>query len=130
MKIVFSSQPWGDYLYWQQMDKKILKRINELIKDIQRTPFEGIGKPEPLKHNLSGFCRAESRKSIGWCMTFPMITCLSLPAATTIDIKRSHTLAWLRLIISLTRLYEFIPLQTATRTPAPSTVDRRRRSAA
>lgn len=55
MKIVFSSQSWGDYLYWQQTDKKILKRINDLIKDIQRTPFEGIGKPEPLKYNLSGF---------------------------------------------------------------------------
>lgn len=55
MKIVFSSQSWGDYLYWQQTDKKILKRINDLIKDIQRTPFEGIGKPEPLKYSLSGF---------------------------------------------------------------------------
>lgn len=55
MKIVFSSQSWEDYLYWQQTDKKILKRVNELIKDIQRTPFEGKGKPEPLKYNLSGF---------------------------------------------------------------------------
>ena len=55
MKITFSSHSWSDYLYWQQTDKKILKRINELIKDIQRTPFEGRGKPEPLKHNLAGF---------------------------------------------------------------------------
>ncbi|SUC24144.1 Toxin YoeB [Proteus vulgaris] len=45
-----------DYLYWQQIDKKIIKRINELIKDIKRTPFNGIGKPEPLKHNLTVFC--------------------------------------------------------------------------
>lgn len=45
---------WEDYLYWQAEDKKILKKINQLIKDIMRTPFEGIGKPEPLKGNLSG----------------------------------------------------------------------------
>ncbi|HDL8052210.1 TPA: Txe/YoeB family addiction module toxin [Yersinia enterocolitica] len=55
MRITFSSHSWADYLYWQQTDKKILKRINELVKDIQRTPFEGKGKPEPLKHNLAGF---------------------------------------------------------------------------
>lgn len=55
MKLTFSSQSWDDYLYWQQTDKKIVKRINELVKDIQREPFEGKGKPEPLKHNLSGF---------------------------------------------------------------------------
>ncbi len=55
MKIVFSSQSWTDYLYWQQTDKHILKRINELIKDIQRSPFEGKGKPEALRYNLSGF---------------------------------------------------------------------------
>lgn len=45
---------WEDYLYWQQHDKKNLKRINQLIKEISRNPFEGIGKPEPLKENLSG----------------------------------------------------------------------------
>lgn len=55
MKLIFSVQSWDDYLYWQQTDKRILKKINELIKDIQRTPFEGKGKPELLKHNLSGF---------------------------------------------------------------------------
>jgi toxin YoeB len=55
MKVVFSDPAWGDYLYWQQVDKNILKRINELIKDIKRSPFEGIGKPEALKHNLAGF---------------------------------------------------------------------------
>lgn len=55
MKIVFSEQSWADYLYWQQTDKKMLKRVNELIKDIQRLPMAGIGKPEPLKHNLYGF---------------------------------------------------------------------------
>lgn len=55
MNIQFSSKAWDDYVYWQQIDKKILKKINELIKDISRSPYEGIGKPEPLKHALSGF---------------------------------------------------------------------------
>ncbi|MDQ1243682.1 MAG: toxin YoeB [Campylobacterota bacterium] len=55
MRLMFSDKAWDDYLYWQQNDKQILKKINQLIKDIQRDPFEGIGKPEPLKHELSGF---------------------------------------------------------------------------
>jgi toxin YoeB len=55
MKITFSLNAWEDYLSWQHQDKKMLKKINQLIKDIQRTPFEGIGKPEPLKYDLSGF---------------------------------------------------------------------------
>ena len=55
MKLVFAEKAWEDYLYWQKTDKKILKRINALIKDITRDPFEGIGKPEPLKHALSGY---------------------------------------------------------------------------
>lgn len=46
---------WEDYLYWQTQDKRILKRINQLVKDVQRNPFEGIGKPESLKGNLAGF---------------------------------------------------------------------------
>ena len=53
--ISFRERAWKDYLYWQQTDKKILKRINLLIKDIQRDPFRGIGKPEVLKHQFSGF---------------------------------------------------------------------------
>ncbi|TPQ27180.1 Txe/YoeB family addiction module toxin [Methylomonas koyamae] len=55
MKITFSSDAWNSYLYWQATDQAILKRINQLIKEIQRQPFEGIGKPEPLKHGLSGY---------------------------------------------------------------------------
>jgi toxin YoeB len=55
MKLVFAENAWEDYLYWQKTDKKVLKRINTLIKDISREPFEGIGKPEPLKHALSGY---------------------------------------------------------------------------
>jgi len=55
VKLLFSEHAWDDYLYWQKTDKSILKRINLLIQDIQRSPFEGIGKPEPLRHALSGF---------------------------------------------------------------------------
>ena len=55
MKLTFSTSAWEQYLYWQTTDKKILKRINTLIKDIQRQPYEGIGKPEPLKHGLAGY---------------------------------------------------------------------------
>lgn len=56
MRIVaFTPDAWEDYIYWQTQDRKTLKRINELIKATQRTPFEGIGKPEALKENLSGF---------------------------------------------------------------------------
>jgi len=55
VKIIFSEQAWDDYLYWQKTDKKMLNRINQLIKDIQRQPFEGIGKPEPLKYHLSEY---------------------------------------------------------------------------
>jgi toxin YoeB len=54
MRIVFSSNSWEDYTSWLSEDKKMLKRINELIKDIQRTPYEGKGKPEPLKYDLAG----------------------------------------------------------------------------
>lgn len=55
MNLVWIEEGWGDYLYWQKTDKKTLKKVNELIKAIQRTPFEGIGKPEALKENLSGW---------------------------------------------------------------------------
>ena len=53
--LLFLPDGWEDYLYWQTQDKKILRRINALIRDIQRDPFAGIGKPEPLKHELSGY---------------------------------------------------------------------------
>jgi len=55
MILSWAQHAWDDYLYWQKLDKKILKRINTLIKDIQRQPFEGLGDPEPLKHNWSGY---------------------------------------------------------------------------
>ena len=55
MKLLWEDRAWSDYLYWQTQDKKTLKRINALIKDILRSPYQGIGKPEPLRGNLSGW---------------------------------------------------------------------------
>jgi toxin YoeB len=55
VKLVFSEQAWGDYLYWQKTDKKLVERIHVLIKEITRQPHTGIGKPEPLKHALAGY---------------------------------------------------------------------------
>ena len=54
MKLLWEERAWGDYLYWQMQDRKTLKRINDLLKDVQRNAYEGIGKPEPLRKNLSG----------------------------------------------------------------------------
>ncbi len=55
MKITFSKNAWEDYLSWQKDDKKMLRKINDLIKDIQQTPYDGLGKPEPLKFDLAGY---------------------------------------------------------------------------
>jgi toxin YoeB len=55
LKLIFSQHAWDDYLFWQRTDAKLVKRINALIRDIERSPFEGPGKPEPLKHGLSGY---------------------------------------------------------------------------
>jgi len=55
LKKIWSDESWDDYLYWQKENKNLLKRINLLIKDIERNPFKGLGKPEPLKENLSGW---------------------------------------------------------------------------
>lgn len=55
MKLIFSEQAWDDYLHWQKTDRKLLERVNTLIRDISRSPFSGIGKPEPLKNALSGY---------------------------------------------------------------------------
>lgn len=54
-KLAWTEEAWKDYTYWQTQDKKTLKRINKLINDTMRQPFEGMGKPEPLRENLSGF---------------------------------------------------------------------------
>ncbi|ODT48965.1 Txe/YoeB family addiction module toxin [Devosia sp. 63-57] len=55
MKVAFMSKGWEDYLYWQATDKQVIKKLNSLIKDCQRSPFEGIGQPEALKHEFSGW---------------------------------------------------------------------------
>lgn len=55
MNIVFSKNGWEDYIFWKNSDVKISRKIDRLIKDIQRTPFEGLGKPEPLKYDLAGY---------------------------------------------------------------------------
>ena len=55
MRLIFADAAWDDYLYWQQQDRRMVERINKLIKEAQREPFAGIGKPEPLKHALAGY---------------------------------------------------------------------------
>ena len=55
MRLIFSQEAWEDYLHWQKTDRRLLNRINLLIREILRSPFEGIGKPEPLKHGLAGY---------------------------------------------------------------------------
>lgn len=56
MNLVFSPQGWDDYQYWLETDRKVLKRIHALIKDAMRNPTDGMGKPEPLRHALAGYC--------------------------------------------------------------------------
>lgn len=55
MKLIFSERAWEDYLYWQETDRRLVARIHQLIREIQREPFSGIGKPEPLKHAFQGY---------------------------------------------------------------------------
>ena len=55
MRLIFSHDAWDDYLHWQKTDRKVLNRVNILIREVARSPFDGIGKPEPLKHGLAGY---------------------------------------------------------------------------
>jgi toxin YoeB len=55
VKLLWTEQGWADYTYWQDIDPKMLKRINEMIRDMRRSPFQGIGKPEPLRNDMSGW---------------------------------------------------------------------------
>ncbi len=55
MNLIFADKAWEDYLYWQKNNKQVLKKINNLIKEIRREPFKGLGEPEPLKYNWSGY---------------------------------------------------------------------------
>ncbi len=79
MRILWEDRAWEEYLYWQSQDKKTLKRINTLIKDVQRNPFEGIGKPEPLKENLSGTWsrRIDDKNRIVYCLEEEIVYIIS-----------------------------------------------------
>ncbi len=78
-KITWTLEAWDDYLYWQQQDRKTVKRINKLVQDAQRHPFEGIGKPEPLKENLSGLWsrRIDQNNRLVYALDQQQITILS-----------------------------------------------------
>ena len=54
MNLTFTNDSWGEYEYWQKTDKQVLKKVNQLLKDVKRDPFDGLGKPEALKHEFSG----------------------------------------------------------------------------
>ena len=77
--LAWTEAAWSDYVYWQGQDKKTLKRINKLISDVLRAPFEGIGKPEPLKENLSGFWsrRIDDRHRLVYAVTDSHITVIA-----------------------------------------------------
>ena len=79
MKKIWSDKAWDDYLYWQTQDKKTLKRVNQLVKDIERNNFEGIGKPEALTGNLSGFwsCRIDDANRLIYRINGEFIDILS-----------------------------------------------------
>lgn len=78
-KLGWTEEAWKDYVYWQSQDKKTLKRINKLVKDALRQPFEGIGKPEPLRENLSGFWsrRIDDTNRLVYAVDDDFITILS-----------------------------------------------------
>ena len=82
-RIEWDIDAWDDYIYWQSQDKKILRRINNLIKDIRRNPFEGIGKVEPLKENLTGL--AELMRRTGLYTQLKKIKLSSCLVATIIE---------------------------------------------
>ncbi len=78
-KLVWTDEAWSDYLYWQIQDKKTLKRINKLINNVMKQPFEGIGKPEPLRENLSGFWsrRIDNTNRLVYAVDSDFITIIS-----------------------------------------------------
>jgi toxin YoeB len=77
--LAWTDEAWNDYVYWQGQDKKTLKRINKLISDTKRSAFEGIGKPEQLKENLSGFWsrRIDETNRLIYAVTDPQLTIIS-----------------------------------------------------
>jgi toxin YoeB len=84
VKLVFSEQAWEDYLYWQKIDKKLVQRINELLKEITRTPHTGTGKPEALRHALAGYwSRRINLQGGGWFSAHRSIAISLLTAPNT-----------------------------------------------
>ena len=77
--LAWTDEAWGDYVYWQGQDRKTIKRVNKLISDAKRSPFEGIGKPEPLKENLSGFWsrRIDETNRLVYAVTDTHLTIIS-----------------------------------------------------
>jgi len=77
--LAWTQEAWADYVYWQTQDRKTLKRINALIADALRTPFQGIGKPEPLRENLSGFWsrRIDQANRLVYAVDAEQVTILS-----------------------------------------------------
>lgn len=78
-ELAWTVEAWADYVYWQWQDRKILKRINKLISEVMRSPFEGIGKPEELKENLSGFWsrRIDEKNRLVYAVSDSHITIVS-----------------------------------------------------
>ena len=97
--LAWTKEAWRDYKYWQGQDKKTLKRINKLISDTQSTPFEGIGKPESLKENLSGFGLVVLMRVIGWYMWLITINLQLFHVAITMKNERG------KLTRNLSRFY-------------------------
>ena len=87
-KISFSEEGWEDYLFWQSQDKKTLKRINQLLQDIARNGYDGIGKPEPLRENLSGFWsrRIDAKNTLVYRISEDIIKCVVKPLASAMGI--------------------------------------------
>ena len=91
MELVWQANAWEDYLYWQEEDKKIMLRINELIKDAMRSPFKGIGKPEPLKGDFAGLGSRRITDEHRLVYTMKEKDCiLSNPAFTIINSYRKY----------------------------------------
>ncbi|MGL6196639.1 MAG: Txe/YoeB family addiction module toxin [Thermoguttaceae bacterium] len=80
MKMIWFAEAWDDYVYWQTHDKKTLKRINLLLQDIMRNSYSGIGKPEPLKGEFSGFWSGGLMEAIALCIASMMVLLKSCPA--------------------------------------------------
>ena len=78
-RLVWTQAAWNDYLYWQDQDRKTLKRINQLIRDAVRSPFSGIGKPEALRENLAGFWsrRIDDTNRLGYAVGTKDLTIIS-----------------------------------------------------